>query len=824
MVTDSLQDTDPTTPSTSTEVAAEVAPPYEPQAMNPTTNAKDNTKLTGSFFSNAQNVAVYGGSFNAIGTVFHHDQTEEERRGMAYLYRHIANGAMHDSIERSNPPRCHPDTRTAVLADITSWVTQEEPDKDVLWLHGPAGAGKTSICQTVAEKYHESGDLAATFLFSRGGLETGHDKRFIATLAYQIAHSCEAIKPFITAEILNDPSILDKSLAVQLRHLITSPIQQAAARLTTRSWCKLIIIDGLDECQPEESHNSILRLLHSAVNRKSFPFRILIASRMEPAILDVFDNELYSTTHRIALSDTYDADQDIATYLRSSFAGIFRKHRRNRSMSALPLPWPTESAVKQLVARASGQFIYAATVIRYVDVRHQLPTTRLDTILGNLIPPDPDSSPFVELDLLYRHIFKSVSDIKFTLRVLGAIICLNTSLSVPGIEALLELNPGDVELALCNLHSLLHIPDSSSSERYIRLYHTSLGDFLFDPQRAGMFSIILDVVHTDLSHCCLCCLSRVDSRPVSGSVWNALYQFHRGEINPKTVEDDSEASNYAAQHWLGHASQVNDSLAILTDLTVVDRQTYYKWVRSATSGEAGSCKDIDKVGFRSLDLFHNLASRLLASSNPRAKSQARLFIRLIDEYFRKRGLSYNVAPPAGVVGQSAAILFMCVSQITPPSSAAMEALLHLSWREFSRATFRFRPYMLFRPHFKFNCEAIKAYLDDPTRCGDYYPQTPQSYADLTIYCLEYLRTYISKYRPTASPFDTTAIEEAYQYATSHWRNFASNASPRRLLSYVRFVNATHGYSHVCTTFGGPRHVPSVGMSTYKELDDYTPAA
>ena len=414
---------------------------------------------------------------------------------------------MHDSANRSNPPKCLPDTRIAVLDDIISWVQLEGRETDVLWLHGPVGVGKTAIAQTIAEICQENGELAATFFFARGEIDRNNDRLLIPTLAYQISQSLEIFRPYLSAAILQDPRLIfGKSLATQMRQLLLQPLKQAMASRQVgkadASWPKLIIIDGLDECQSEVMQETILRTLYTSIKQDSFPFCILVASRAEPQIRDIFEGELIRY-NSIALDDTYDADNDIATYLRSSFASILRKHRNNRSM---PRPWPSESIIQTLVTKASGQFIYAATVVRFVDVRHQLPSHRLDIALGLQVPQGVVTpAPFAELDKLYLEILSTLTDPPFTLRVLGALLLLKSPLSVDALEELLGLQPGDAFLALCNLHSVLRVPssiDASSGDRQIHLFHASLGEFLFDAQRSHGYHIESNSVHSDLARCC----------------------------------------------------------------------------------------------------------------------------------------------------------------------------------------------------------------------------------------------------------------------------------------------------------------------------------
>ena len=451
------------------------------------------------------------------------------------MQRHVSADALHDSLERSNPPKCHPNTRTAILKDIISWFQDGDIETQALWLHGPAGAGKTAIAHSIAEISQAEGQLAAGFFFSRTAAGRNHDKCLIATIAYQITQSIPEARSFIEEATTKDPMIFKKSLSSQIRHLIVHPLKRMLAEPHTSSFPMLIVIDGLDECSPVESQTNILTVIHAAFNQISFPFRVLISSRAEPSIRDVFDSELADSTHRISLDDKYEPDQDIALYLRGKFSEVLHKHRRNRGMSSLLLPWPSEEAIQTLVKKASGQFIYAATVIRYVDVRHQRPDERLNNVLGLSGSSQNDDgtvlNPFTELDELYQQIFRSVVDISFASHLLGALLILKWPLPIDAFESLLGIRPGDVELALCNLHSVVRIPDNLIGGNHIGLYHASLGDFLFDSQRAGVYHIRMESAHTTLAESCLRKIPKQVEQPIRSRKDSNFFEMARRGIS-----------------------------------------------------------------------------------------------------------------------------------------------------------------------------------------------------------------------------------------------------------------------------------------------------
>jgi hypothetical protein len=86
-------------------------------------------------------------------------------------------------------PRCDPETRLEVIAEIREWLDGHDNDKRavVCWLNGPAGYGKSALAQTIAECYAAEGRLLGSFFFLRGAGERSHISRLIPTLAHQIS-------------------------------------------------------------------------------------------------------------------------------------------------------------------------------------------------------------------------------------------------------------------------------------------------------------------------------------------------------------------------------------------------------------------------------------------------------------------------------------------------------------------------------------------------------------------------------------------------------------------------------------------------------------
>ena len=419
------------------------------------------------------------------------------------LHRATATAAFHNSKERFDPPKCHPKTRVAILTEIMKWIQWEgDLEAFIIWVYGPAGAGKSAIAQTIAEMCEEEMILLASFFFSRNDPSRSNVGPLIATIAYQIISNIPQVRESILAVIERDPLIFNKSLSVQFKSLIVVPLQPLTeagffCKPTSR---RLVIIDGLDECSDPKIQQNILEVLGNAQRQYRLPLIIFFASRPEQHISHAFNTgSLPTFTTSVALDDSCLPDEDIELFLADKFQEIKSSHPRR---ACIPPKWPLPDVLYQLVIKSSGQFIYASTVIRYITSSRHKPTDRLEIILG--IRPAQKDLPFSELDALYTQILAGVEDIECVLEILSAVFFLSGILSSPSsrvIENFLSLQPGDAELYLADLHSL--VTHDSDPNEPIRVLHASLTDFFVDPTRSKTFWINRQARHTAFARRCL---------------------------------------------------------------------------------------------------------------------------------------------------------------------------------------------------------------------------------------------------------------------------------------------------------------------------------
>ncbi|KAJ7070075.1 hypothetical protein C8F01DRAFT_1049244 [Mycena amicta] len=396
-------------------------------------------------------------------------------KGEQILSESVILDALHDAGEDEfDQPKCHPETREEMLDSLFEWAsTDSESPAPVHWLHGPAGAGKSSILRSTCTRLHNAGRLGGSFFFKRGDHRRDNAQALFVTLAYQLALTDPQMKQSLLRHVAADPTIVTKKLSTQFQELIVEP--WTARKLSSPV---VLIIDGLDECQQLKAQREILRLIGNAATKFSGPFRFLVASRPEPHIKETFCEDIF--THVVLLRTNVEQSfEDVRTYLTDQFSRILHDHS---SMKGHSPPWPSEEKLDRLVDHSSGYFIYAATVVRFVEDENSFPEDQLQLIIS-LASTEQD--PFSSLDQLYRQILFTVPH-KHRQKLMD-ILCLVVDLEVnrsSQIEWLLRLREGEVQLVLRQLHSLINIRVSQ-----LTIHHKSLADFLHDSRRSRDFHL-----------------------------------------------------------------------------------------------------------------------------------------------------------------------------------------------------------------------------------------------------------------------------------------------------------------------------------------------
>ncbi|KAF9453333.1 hypothetical protein P691DRAFT_61688, partial [Macrolepiota fuliginosa MF-IS2] len=276
----------------------------------------DNPSLANGSFANASNFAMYN-------TTMIDGVNSSEGRSIKLLSEHIIKGAQFDSSDHR--PSCHPETRLDISHSIRSWMRNLARKYKILWLHGPAGVGKSAILQMIAETEAESPTsiLGATLFFSRPNNRDDPQYVFI-TIAYRLAVTYHRYRQYVVKLLTLDPTMVEKSMREQFKAFIIRPFAEQKLMDGLRDTV-LIVLDGLDECKGNEAQREIILLIGKfALQYPSSPLIWLIASRPEPHIQVAFSSRMVQLSYEEirVLVDSDQGRRDVEKYLRESFADI----------------------------------------------------------------------------------------------------------------------------------------------------------------------------------------------------------------------------------------------------------------------------------------------------------------------------------------------------------------------------------------------------------------------------------------------------------------------------------------------------------------------
>ncbi len=225
----------------------------------------------------------------------------------------------------------------------------------------------------------------------------------------------------------------------------------------------------------------------------------------------------------------------------------------------LPLPWPCEKDLDQLVDKAGKLFIWAATAIRFVgDGAERDPASQLKILIGMPVGPNrSNENPYVPLDDLYVAILLQAANclrgplVKGIQDVIGTIIRLRSEMPLKAIGRFLGVG-STVEASLGRIQSIIPIP--SDSLRPVQIYHPSFPDFITSRERCSHPEFYVDI-HSHERRLALRCLDILNSK-LSEDVDNLLKPTeHISVLSKEAVLDVIPLEvQYACRFWAVHVA------------------------------------------------------------------------------------------------------------------------------------------------------------------------------------------------------------------------------------------------------------------------------
>ncbi len=509
------------------------------------------------------------------------NEVENERLLLARLP--YAKNAVFNHYSRQGEPLCLPNTRRQVLGEIMAWARGESSGGErIYWLNGMAGTGKSTIARTIARRCHDEGRLGATFFFSRGGGDLESARKFVTSIAVQLAQHSSALRQLICAAVRACSDIADKSLIDQWRQLVLHPFSQLGA-VDEPPAPLVVVVDALDECHDEDEIAFVLELLSQTSGLAVRQLRIFLTSRPEVPIRSRIASIPESQRRHLILHRIEPAvvDDDLYVFFEHSL-GVIRGER------ALHPQWPGPESLQQLVQAAGGLFIWAATACRFIRDGRRFAARRL----GDLLRRDggaTTTAPERGLDSIYLTVLRNAvgegfadedqDDFCNTLKnVLGSIVVLFSSLAPSSLALLLNLPDDDMAPMMSDLHSILDISDDTTQP--IRLHHASFRDFLLNNARCidNRFWVDERCAHKCLAECCL--------RVLNDNLRQDICDLK--DAGALTVDVDEPLVTarlphhlrYACLYWVDHVRRGGNESQYESDIEMFLQKHFLHWLEA----------------------------------------------------------------------------------------------------------------------------------------------------------------------------------------------------------------------------------------------------
>ena len=439
--------------------------------------------------------------------------------------------------------RCMDGTRQSLLNRIMDWVSnysgQENFRRNVYWLNGLPGIGKTTLAHSICMSLHERNHLAGAFFCRRDDLHLSETRNILPTFIHKLALLFPPFRTIVAKHLRDDPNLTPESLRDSLfLDFIRSLPRHPEHTL-------VFVIDALDECGDPWTRPSLLKVLTNAATQAPW-LKIIITSRNEADIQRFFDTLPQSTYISYDLAKDQDTGADFRLFTQVQFDMV-------ASMWCLSRPWPEESLFERALSRANGSFIFIKTLVLVLE-RCEDPDETLKRALE-----DSAETGFRSLYELYSSILKAqVRHNKPEFQQMISVLLATSHYRPMCDETIAELagvRPNLVKKWVDALSSLLYRDEGAN--RGIRARHLSVYDFFVSDHcdyqvnlrdsdvQLGVACIKTMVAQLRFNICRL-----EDSRLANADIQ---------DLPSRVKESVSDALQYSCLHWSNHLCHPPDN-------------------------------------------------------------------------------------------------------------------------------------------------------------------------------------------------------------------------------------------------------------------------
>ena len=428
-------------------------------------------------------------------------------------------------------------TRQSLLNQISDWVANKSGQEKVLqrnvyWLYGSPGIGKTSLAHSICANLHERNHLAGAFFCRRDDPNLSEPINILPTFIHKLASIFPPFRTIVAKHLRDDPNLTPESMKGSLfLDFIRSLPRQPEHTL-------VFVIDALDECGDTKSRPRLLKVLTNAAAQALW-LKIIITSRPEVDIQHFFDTLTQPSYIPYDLATDQDASGDLRAFAQSQFDSV-------ASVWHFDTPWPKESDFNRVISRANGLFIYIKTLVLSIE-RYEDPEESLKEALQDSAGTGLESLFTLYSNILTAQIVHKKAEFR---RVIGVLLTTSPyrALCDETIAELAEVNLNLVKKWVDALSSLLY--RDAATNRGIRVRHLSVYDFFVSDHCEHQVNLRDADVQLGIS-----CL-RVMTAQLRFNICNLedsrLANADIKDLPSRVKQNISDALQYSCLHWLNH--------------------------------------------------------------------------------------------------------------------------------------------------------------------------------------------------------------------------------------------------------------------------------
>ncbi|KAJ6571363.1 hypothetical protein B0H19DRAFT_1129807 [Mycena capillaripes] len=437
-------------------------------------------------------------------------------------------------MDRKRPiPGCLEGTRKRIFKKIDTWLA-DSSSPNILWIKGFPESGKSCIARSVVQKLVDTPRFGSSFFFERDDGGFTAPSTMLRRISSDLCHHPAFMGALVT-DLEMQPRMIDfstASIADQFHRLVEKPLQNLANGLKNGEGI-VVVVDALDECggfgrTRFRDRSDVLNVIKRWCALSPL-LRLVVTSRDETSISEVLGP--ISTPLELHL-DNNQAKRDIEMFLDLELRKIGERH-------CLP-NWPTVEQIRILVDKAKGLFVWAATLVQFLD--QPMPQDILQQILHGDMNVEGDITDLYELILEISFCpggqQPSAKFLAEFTAFVGALVTANGPLEKGNpLFRIIGVQSATADSICSQLRSVM-VP----AETYLRFSHQSFVDFLLSESCPSIFRIT----------------PRLSRRNISLAILNLLnscLRFDPSEFrtshrsNPKTKTQISADLAFACRTW-----------------------------------------------------------------------------------------------------------------------------------------------------------------------------------------------------------------------------------------------------------------------------------